>query len=44
MCVKGVLTMTLATEIIKDMKRTCIKWKVLFFIMVSVEIITLIVR
>lgn len=36
--------MTLATEIIKDMKRTCIKWKVLFFIMVSVEIITLIVR
>lgn len=44
MCVKGGVTMTLATEIIRDLKHTCIKWKVLFFIMVVVEIITLIVR
>lgn len=36
--------MTLATEIIRDLKRNCLKWKILFFGMVVVEIITLIVR
>ncbi len=36
--------MTLATEILADMKRTCKRWKVAFFVMLAVEIITLIVR
>lgn len=41
---KGVKRMTLATEILCDMKRTCKRWKVAFYVMVAIEIVTLLVR